>query len=76
MSIEAHSQYGTPCVWPEDGQTAQELIAECLRVGAVYREDGPDDIAYVVALRPDVGAELWSEHALIYSLKRKHVNGP
>lgn len=59
------NQYGLPCVIPEPGDTAADVISHCRSTGAVRRIDG---IEYVVRLRDDVGPELWTEDSLRRSL--------
>ena len=71
-TVEQYSQYGKPCVWPEPGDTAHDLMAKCREVGAIYHEDGPDDECFVVALRPTIGAELWTEAALTRGMQGKN----
>ena len=69
MNVEWSGQYHCACVVPEPGDTSQDVINECCRVGAVYRGYGEMVNLYVVALRPDVGPELWSRGALKMSMK-------
>lgn len=58
-------QYGLPCVIPEPGDTAADILSHCCSTGAVRRLDG---VEYVVQLR-DVGPELWTEGSLRLSLE-------
>ena len=72
MHTDWSDQYQRPCIIiPEKGEryTADNVIAHARRMGAIYHEDGPDDEGFVVELRADVGAELWTEEALRRSFK-------
>lgn len=55
-------QYGCPCVVAFPRDTADKIIAHCRFMGATRRDDGEE--CFVVALRHDVGPELWTEVAL------------
>jgi hypothetical protein len=61
MKVLYSDQYGTPAILPE-GLTADEVIAACRENGAIFYEDS--DECFVVILRPNVGAEIWTENAL------------
>lgn len=66
MSVKQQfsTQYKTAAVVPDGKWSADDLMDECRRIGAVYYEDGPDDECFVVVLRPHIGPELWTESAL------------
>jgi len=57
-------QYQKPCVVVFPSDTAQQIIDHCRAVGAIYREDGPEDECFVVVLRHDIGPELYTEEAV------------
>lgn len=64
-------QYQKPClVVPDDDFDPEEVMAECRRIGAIRDED-PDGPEFVAMLRPEAGAELWTERALRKSTKRR-----
>lgn len=63
-------QYGCPCVVVFPNDCADTVIAHCRHMGAIYREDGPDDECFCVVLRFDVGPELYTESALRRSIGR------
>lgn len=70
--IEEYScQYGQPSVVVVEGAlaTPDHVIDLCKKIGATMDEDGDGQLSYVVQLRPEVGAELWSEEALRRSMK-------
>jgi len=64
MFVGRSTQYKCPAVFPEPGETADDIIRGCRKYGAIFREDGPDDECFVVAMRPNIGAELYTEAAL------------
>lgn len=66
MHLIFASQYNTPCVVVEDGDTAQQVIDRCWDAEAARDVDG---VEFCVQLRPDVGPELWTERSLRRSLE-------
>ncbi len=58
-------QYDRSCIVPEPSDTADDIIEACINANATY-EEGPDpqDLLYVVKVRPEVGPELWSADSL------------
>jgi hypothetical protein len=69
VTIGYSDQYKTPVVFPDGGETADDIIRLCRSSGAIFHEDGPDDECFVVALRPKSGPELWTEISLRKSYK-------
>lgn len=69
MTIGYSEQYKTPAIFPDGGETADQIIQMCRSEGAIFYEDGPDDECFVVALRPKIGPELFTEGALRRSYK-------
>jgi len=64
LSSTDSDQYGTPCVGSLNNEPADEIIAYCRKIGAIFHEDGPDDECFVVWMRKEVGPELWTERSL------------
>lgn len=66
MTIGRSAQYGTAAIFPDGGETADDIIRMCREAGAIVEEDGE---CFVVALRPRIGPELWTETALRKSFR-------
>ena len=64
MPIGHSEQYNCPALFPDGGETADDIIRKCRDAGAIFFEDGPDDECFVVSLRSDIGPELWTESAI------------
>lgn len=71
MHTDWSDQYQKPCIILPEGHgcSADEVIKHARHMGAIDREDGPDDECFVVELRADIGPELWTEEALRRSFK-------
>jgi hypothetical protein len=67
VKVTFADQWNIPCVIPQPGETADDVMQRCQEAGAIYTGEGEED--FCVMLRPDVGPEIYSESALRRSLK-------
>lgn len=68
---EYSRQFKCQCAIPQQGETADAIIRRCREARALAYEPGDPEPLFVVQLRADVGAEVWTEGALRSSLEPK-----
>lgn len=64
MKVSHSGQYDCPCVIAEKGDTAQQVIDECLLLGATYQDEPGENPDFCVQIRHKIGPELWTERSL------------
>lgn len=72
MRVVHSEQFNIPCVVPDAGESADEVIEACLDQGALLDTD-PDGREFCIQFRDDVGPELWTESAV---RRTKHLRAP